>query len=51
MQVYIVDVSGENKPRALTSGKQGATHGPVFSKKGTKVAWLELDKDGYESDR
>lgn len=50
-QVYIVDIRGHNKPRELTSGKQGATHSPVFNKQGDKVAWLELDEDGYESDR
>ncbi|EPQ54580.1 alpha/beta-hydrolase [Gloeophyllum trabeum ATCC 11539] len=49
--VYIVAVSGAEKPRELTSGKQGATHSPVWSKQGNKVAWLEQDKDGYESDR
>ncbi|PSR70526.1 hypothetical protein PHLCEN_2v13565 [Hermanssonia centrifuga] len=49
--VYIVDLEGKTKPKELTSGKQGATHGPVFSQKGDKVAWVELDEDGYESDR
>ena len=29
----------------------GATHAPVFNSQGDKVAWLELDEDGYESDR
>ncbi|KAG6890830.1 hypothetical protein C0995_003263 [Termitomyces sp. Mi166 len=49
--VYIVDIKGNSNPRELTSGKQGATHSPVFDTQGTKVAWLELDEDGYESDR
>jgi len=49
--VYIVDIEGDSAPKELTSGKQGATHSPVFNTAGTKVAWLELDKDGYESDR
>ncbi|KZT23468.1 alpha/beta-hydrolase [Neolentinus lepideus HHB14362 ss-1] len=49
--IYIVPISGAEKPRELTSGKQGATHSPVWSKQGDKVAWLELDKDGYEADR
>ncbi|KDQ62499.1 hypothetical protein JAAARDRAFT_30397 [Jaapia argillacea MUCL 33604] len=49
--VYIIDTKGEKKPKELTSGKQGATHSPVFSKSGDKVAWLELDADGYEADR
>ncbi|KAG9116042.1 hypothetical protein FRC07_007495, partial [Ceratobasidium sp. 392] len=37
--------------RELTSSKQGATHNPVFSKDGKKVAWTEMARDGYESDR
>ncbi|KAI0801943.1 hypothetical protein BC629DRAFT_1591605 [Irpex lacteus] len=49
--IYIVALDGKSKPKELTSGKQGATHAPVFSQKGDKVAWIELDEDGYESDR
>ncbi|KAG6891667.1 hypothetical protein C0992_012716 [Termitomyces sp. T32_za158] len=49
--IYIVDIKGNNQPRELTSGEQGATHNPVLNSQGTKVAWLELDQDGYESDR
>ncbi|KAI0041991.1 alpha/beta-hydrolase [Auriscalpium vulgare] len=49
--VFIVDFTASKGPRELTSGKQGATHGPVFNAQGDKVAWLELDEDGYEADR
>ncbi|KAG6842004.1 hypothetical protein C0991_004495 [Blastosporella zonata] len=49
--VYIVDIKGRSEPRELTSGEQGAIHSPVLNAQGTKVAWLELDEDGYESDR
>ncbi|KAH6912711.1 Alpha/Beta hydrolase protein [Coprinopsis sp. MPI-PUGE-AT-0042] len=49
--IYVVDIKGESPPKELTSGEQGATHNPVFNNAGNKVAWLELDKDGYESDR
>ncbi|KIY45662.1 alpha/beta-hydrolase [Fistulina hepatica ATCC 64428] len=49
--IYIVDFTAPGTPRELTSGKQGATHSPVFNTEGSKVAWLELDEDGYESDR
>ncbi|VDC00629.1 unnamed protein product [Peniophora sp. CBMAI 1063] len=48
--VYIVPLEG-GEPRELTSGKQGAMHNPVFDASGNKVAWLELEKDGHESDR
>lgn len=49
--VYVVGIKGGSQPKELTSGEQGATHNPVFNNAGNKVAWLELDKDGYESDR
>lgn len=49
--VYVVDVKGHSKPKELTSGKQGAIHSPILNAQATKAAWLELDKDGYESDR
>src|SRR5262249_30713265 len=32
------------------SGTQGATHSPSFNPQGDKVVWLEMAKDGYESD-
>jgi len=50
-QVYIVPINADEEPKELTSGKQGAVHAPVFNTQGSKVAWLELDEDGYESDR
>jgi len=49
--VYIVPLKGDEKPIELTTGTQGATHGPIFSKQGDKVAWLELKKDTAEADR
>ncbi|KAE9387920.1 alpha/beta-hydrolase [Gymnopus androsaceus JB14] len=50
--VYIVDVAGGSKPRELTSSAlKGQTHSPILNENADKAAWLELDKDGYESDR
>ncbi|KAF8530893.1 alpha/beta-hydrolase [Gautieria morchelliformis] len=49
--VYIVPSQGGEAPRQLTSGKQGATNSPVFNNQGTKAAWTEMDKDGFEADR
>ncbi|KAF9649791.1 hypothetical protein BDM02DRAFT_3186010 [Thelephora ganbajun] len=34
----------------VTSGKHYATHSPVPTNDGTKVAWAGLSEDGYESD-
>ncbi|KAG1857864.1 Alpha/Beta hydrolase protein, partial [Suillus tomentosus] len=48
--IYLVTHDGKDL-RQLTSGIQGATHSPVFSPSGDKVAWLELALDGHESDR
>ncbi|KAF8527343.1 alpha/beta-hydrolase [Gautieria morchelliformis] len=49
--VYIVPSQGGEAPRQLTTGKQGATSSPVLNKQGTKAAWTEMDKEGYEADR
>ena len=49
-KVYVVNLEGKNR-KEVTSRKHGATHTPVFSNDGTKVAWTELAEDGYESDR
>ncbi|KZV95473.1 alpha/beta-hydrolase [Exidia glandulosa HHB12029] len=48
--IYVVPIEG-GPPVHLTSGKQGATTAPVFSASGSKVAWLELAKDGAEADK
>ncbi|KAI4523986.1 alpha/beta-hydrolase [Schizophyllum commune Loenen D] len=49
--IYIVDICGAFPPREITTGKHGATHAPVFSSSGTKVAWLQQDEDGNEADK
>lgn len=48
--IYLVSFVGSDL-RELTSGVHGATHAPIFNRQGTKVAWLQLDEDGHESDR
>lgn len=50
-KIYIVDILGQSKPRLLSSGIKGATADPIFSKQGDKIAWTEMEEDGYESDR
>lgn len=50
-QIYITDIKGEGYPKRLTTGKQGAASSPVIEIHETKVAWLEMDEDGYEADR
>ncbi|KIJ45356.1 hypothetical protein M422DRAFT_46814 [Sphaerobolus stellatus SS14] len=40
--IYLVPLKGGEKPKQLTTGKQGTTNSPVFSPQGTKVAWTEM---------
>ncbi|KAH0832030.1 Alpha/Beta hydrolase protein [Lanmaoa asiatica] len=48
--IYLVGFDGSNLVE-LTTGVHGATHAPAFNRQGDKVAWLQLDEDGHESDR
>lgn len=48
--VYIVPIKGGKAPKELTKGTQGATHSPALSPNGDKAVWLEMARDGYESD-
>lgn len=45
-------MSGERwEPTGLTLHDHGAISGLTFSPDGQKLAWLEMDEDGYESDK
>ncbi|KAN0087536.1 Merops: S09.UPW [Tylopilus felleus] len=48
--IYLVSFNGSDLVE-LTSGVHGATRAPTFNREGNKVAWLQLDEDGHESDR
>lgn len=48
--IYVVDLeSGETVN--LTEGMMGYDVGPVFSPDGGRIAWLSMERDGYEADR
>lgn len=51
--VYIFDLTHPHsiKPSHLTSHDHGAISGLTFSPDGSKLAWLEMAMDGYESDK
>ena len=51
--VYIIDLSHLHsiKPSHLTGYNHGAVSGLTFSPDGSKLAWLEMALDGYESDQ
>lgn len=41
----------DKSTRNLTEGMMGYDTNPVFSPDGTKLAWLSMEHDGYESDK
>lgn len=56
-EVYLLPVhsldtdSFSSRPFQLTPGNQGSVSSLSFSPDGKKVAWLQMGKDGYESDK
>ncbi|KAE8225728.1 hypothetical protein CF319_g1559 [Tilletia indica] len=51
--IYLAPLSGPTKdgPRKLTSGDHGIASSPRFSPDGKTVFWLQMGKDGFESDK
>lgn len=49
--IYLAPLDGTAAPTELTHGKHGATSSPRFSQDGQKIVWLQMDIDGFESDR
>lgn len=49
--VFLAPLDGSSRPIELTSGKHGATSSPRFSHDGQRVVWLQMEIDGFESDR
>ena len=48
--IYFYDLeSGET--RNMTEGMMGYDVNPLFSPDGTKLAWLSMERDGYEADK
>lgn len=48
--IYFYDVeSGET--RNMTEGMMGYDLNPLFSPDGSKLAWLSMERDGYEADK
>lgn len=46
-----MDLEGTSPPTKITHGKHGATSSPTFSPDGNQIAWLQMEKNGFESDR
>ena len=48
--LYLYDLEAKTT-RNLTEGMMGYDTNPAFSPDGTKLAWLSMEHDGYESDK
>jgi len=51
VEIYLARADGRGKPRLLTSQNPAWDSGPVFSPDGSRLAYLAMDRPGYESDR
>ncbi|RMF71414.1 MAG: S9 family peptidase [Acidobacteria bacterium] len=49
--LYAVPVDGSQAPRELTADNPAWDAQPVFSPDGSTLAWLAMERAGYESDR
>ncbi|KAI8324737.1 alpha/beta-hydrolase [Martensiomyces pterosporus] len=50
VDIYLVPTTANAKPRLLTDHMNGMASGPAFSSDGTRLAWLQMETPGYESD-
>ena len=50
-EIYLVAADGKAKPRAITSANPALDTAPVFSPDGKWLAYLAMDRPGYEADR
>jgi dipeptidyl aminopeptidase/acylaminoacyl peptidase len=48
--IFLYDVAS-GQARNITEGMEGYDTNPQFSPDGTKIAWLSMERDGYESDK
>ncbi|WVQ74414.1 hypothetical protein IAR50_004015 [Cryptococcus sp. DSM 104548] len=49
--IYLFSLSSASRPRNITPHAHGAISSLAFSPDETRLAWLEMKKDGYEIDR
>ena len=48
--IYVYDMTTGNTTN-LTEGMMGYDMNPIFNNDGTKMAWLSMQRDGYEADK
>lgn len=50
LQIYTVPLAGTSQPQQISRGGLGATSSPAISPCGSKVAYLQMARDGFEAD-
>jgi dipeptidyl aminopeptidase/acylaminoacyl peptidase len=51
LDLYLVKTDGSTKPEVLTPGNDAVDTSPVFSPDGKTLAWLAMERPGFEADR
>jgi dipeptidyl aminopeptidase/acylaminoacyl peptidase len=49
--LYAISTTLPGEPRCLTEANQGYDNGPAYSPDGQTLAWLAMERPGYEADR
>jgi dipeptidyl aminopeptidase/acylaminoacyl peptidase len=49
--LYAISTTLPGEPRCLTEANQGYDNGPAYSPDGRTLAWLAMERPGYEADR
>ncbi|PWN49301.1 alpha/beta-hydrolase [Violaceomyces palustris] len=49
--IYVAPLDASEPPRKVSSGEHGWAGAPTFSPDGESLLWLQMRKDGFESDR
>ncbi|ORX89055.1 prolyl oligopeptidase family protein [Basidiobolus meristosporus CBS 931.73] len=51
INVYVVPSDGSKPPKSLTDKNLGQTSSPTYSPDGRTLAWLQMERRGFEADR
>ncbi|ORX89115.1 S9C family peptidase [Basidiobolus meristosporus CBS 931.73] len=51
INVYVVASDGSTNPKSLTDQNLGQTASPAYSPDGSTLAWLQMERPGFEADR